>query len=193
MKLSLMLGLVLLSGCWRQPLSNETLDDIREATFRYQFGRNASGLQQNANVYFLTFSNAKGRETADPSETFMMRFAGSVPRVAKFSDAVVSAVAGVRDRRTNERGLIFSLGEIHASSDNRAEVEGGYYEGTESSSRNTYVLIKKEGHWKVERDIMHRISELKPTHSPRPQKLAPGYAVASLAAPAEGTHRPPGP
>jgi hypothetical protein len=28
-------------------------DDIREAVFRYQFGHNESGQQQNTNIYFL--------------------------------------------------------------------------------------------------------------------------------------------
>jgi|GEM_PF-4204777 len=154
--LFLALGLLGVFGCSRHPLPASALDDIREATYRYQFTKNASGLQQKAQVYFLAVTEA-GKST-DPSAKLIARFSGNSIRVAPWSDSISTAAAGVRDKNTGEQGLIFRCGAIRLLSDETAEVDGGYYEGTESSSWNTYTLKKTPAGWTVEHDVMHRIS-----------------------------------
>lgn len=163
MKTSLLLTLALLGvfGCSRHQPSASTLDEIREATFRYQFTKNASGLQQKTQVYFLAITEAG--KSADPSAALMARFSGNPIRVARWSESTASAAEGVRDKNNGERGLIFSCGAIRLLSDETAEADGGYYEGPESSSGNTYYLKKTSTGWQVERDVMRRISY----HPPR--------------------------
>ena len=161
--LSLLLGSLL--ACHGASRSAE-LDDIREATFRYQFVKNASGQQQSAQVYFLSVI-APGKKVAeDPSDEFMKRFAGQKPRVAKHSESKSSMDEGVRDRKTGERGLSFHVGEVRWKSDTAVEVDGGYYEAGLSASGNTYFLRKKKGKWVVERDVMHWISQKRPNRGP---------------------------
>jgi len=127
-------------------------DEIREVTFRYQFLHNASGLQQNAKIYFL----AIGEEGGDPTDEFMERFADDKPTNKKESQAKLGD--GVKDRDTGERGLIFRVGNIKWVSDTEVEVEGGYYEAGLSSSGNTYFLKKQKDKWVVTKDVMHWIS-----------------------------------
>ena len=133
------------------------IDDIREATFRYQFAHNASGQQQAAKVYFLSFVDELS-ERSDPNDGFMKRFAGNNPRVAKNSDSGVSKNGVVADKKTGEEGLIFTVRAIKWISTNEVEVEGGYYEAGLSSSGNTYYLKKKDGKWMVTKNVMHWIS-----------------------------------
>lgn len=141
------------------------LDDIREAVFRHQFVHNASGLQQSAAVYFLALRNPATKQSEDPSDAFMERFAAHIPRVAKISDVQSSRGAGVRDKHTGEHGLIFSIRAVRWLSAESVEVNGGYYEAGESASGNTYRLTKKSGHWVVQSDKMNWISrrETRPT------------------------------
>lgn len=133
----------------------ETLS-IREATFRYQFQKNASGQQQKASAYFLTFSD--GDENDYPDASFLKRFADVTPPVRSGKDCDSSAEKGVVDKVTGQRGLIFHVGAIKWISETEVEVSGGYYEAGLSSSGNTYYLKKKDGKWVVERDQMHWIS-----------------------------------
>ena len=134
------------------------IDDIREATFRYQFVKNASMQQTSAKVYFLSLTDLEKHRGLDPSDVFMKRFDGHKPRVAKASQAKTSIEDGARDAKTGEDGIIFSIYEINWKSDSEVEVAGGYYEGSESASYNTYYLVKKGGKWIVERNVMHTIS-----------------------------------
>jgi hypothetical protein len=129
--------------------------DIREATFRYQFVRNASGQRQNAGVYCLSIV-ANGKDT-DPDAAFIKRFEGTAPVVRKASDCSRSG-EGVTDKTTGRRGLLFSTGAITWTSETAARVEGGYYEGGLSASGNTYYLRKTDGKWVVEKDTMHWIA-----------------------------------
>ncbi len=140
------------------------VDDIREATFRYLFEHNASGLQQNAEVYFLSVVNTEAKRPEDPSDAFMKRFADHNPRVARRSESSSSIDVGVQDKKTGESGLIFNVGEIRWISETEVEVDGGYYEAGLSSSGNTYFLKKRDGKWVVYRNVMHWIS----LNAPRP-------------------------
>lgn len=128
-------------------------DDIREATFRYQFLHNASGLQQKADVYFLSL----GGKDRDPSDEFMKRFADHKPPVKKVSQSA-GRMEGVRDKATGGRGLIFRVEAIKWVSDTEVTVSGGYYEGGLSSSGNSYHLKKQKDKWVVEKSEMHWIS-----------------------------------
>jgi hypothetical protein len=130
--------------------------DIREATYRYQFGKNASGQQQSAKSYYLSLD--AGDKRKDPDDGFIKRFADNTPPVKKVSECDASANKGVVDKKTGERGLIFSTGAIKWVSDTEVEVSGGYYEAGESSSGNTYYLKKVEGKWKVIKDVQQWIS-----------------------------------
>lgn len=128
-------------------------DDIREAVFRYQFNHNASGLQQNAKIYFLSLSRKK-----DPEDRFLKRFKDLPKAVKKASEAEASALEGVKDRKTGESGLIFFVGRIKWVKDVQVEVGGGYYENGLSASSNTYYVVKKNNKWVVIKDKMHEIS-----------------------------------
>ena len=127
-------------------------DDIREAVFRYQFSHNASAQQQQAGVYFLSV----GRDE-DPSGEFMDRFKGHRPPVERVSQASTQA-GGVADKKTGRRGIIFRVTDIKWISENEAEVEGGYLEGSQSASSNVYrVRFERDG-WVVIEDRLKRIA-----------------------------------
>ena len=134
--------------------------DIREATFRYQFGKNASGQQQKTGAYYLAIQ--AGDKEVDPDDSLMKRFAGNTPPVKKHSECTASADKGVVDKKTGERGLVFNTGAIKWVSDTEAEISGGYYEAGLSASGNTYSLKKIDGKWKVIKDVMHWISGIHP-------------------------------
>jgi hypothetical protein len=127
--------------------------DVREATFRHQFGKNASALQQRAGAYCLSV-RGENLKDADPPADFMKRFDGNIPPVKKVSDCVLTD-RGVVDRRTGEPGLIFRTGVIKSMSDTEAEISGGYSEHNRSGSGNTYYLKKVDGRWKVIKDVLN--------------------------------------
>ena len=156
MKIFLMIALSLSQVLSAQGDKTKDELDIREATFRYQFVRNASGQKQNAGVYCLAIV-ANGKET-DPDEAFIRRFEGNTPVVKKASDCSQSRGEGVTDKATGKRGLIFRTEAITWTSETEARVEGGYYEGGLSASGNTYYLRKAAGKWIVDRDTMHWIA-----------------------------------
>jgi hypothetical protein len=126
-------------------------DDIREAVFRYEFAHNASGQQQNAKLYFLSVDKDK-----DPSDAFISRFKDHKPPVKKRSRA--TGEFEVIDKETGERGLIFRATTIKQLSEDKVEVDGGYYEAGLSSSGNTYAVERKDHKWVVTKDEMRWIS-----------------------------------
>jgi len=133
-------------------------DAIREAIFRHQMPHNASGLQQAARVCFLEVLDRTSGHYVDPSPALMKRFANNTPRVAGRSACTASADKGVRDKKTGEQGLIFTVGFIKWVSNDEVEVDGGYYEASLSASGNTYYLRKINGKWIVVKDVMNWIS-----------------------------------
>ena len=138
--------------------SREDIFDIQEATFRHQFKKNASGLQNRAGVYFLSVTDDKSGKGVDPDASFLKRFVGNRTRVAGASEGKADAGKGVRDIKTDEEGIIFSVREIRWISETQVEVSGGYYEAGLSASGNTYTLEKKDGKWVVVKDVMLWIS-----------------------------------
>ena len=141
-----------------QAASHAEIEDIREATFRHQFGMNASGQQTSAKVYFLSITDDKTGKSIDPSAAFLKRFAGNQPRVGGVSECKASAEKGVLDIKTGEQGLIFSVDTIRWISETKVAVGGGSYEAGLSASGNTYMLEKKDGKWVVVKDVRNWIS-----------------------------------
>ena len=133
------------------------IDEIREATFRYLFRKNASSLKEKAQVYFLTLGELAQTQSHDPDDAFMRRFLDNKPRVSKRSKSIESP-EGVKDMTTGETGLVFNVGAIEWISDEEVQVSGGYFEAGLSASGNTYHLIKKKGVWVVSTEKMHWIS-----------------------------------
>jgi len=117
-------------------------EDIQEAVFRFQFDNNASGLQQNVKIYFLSL----GEGHKDPSDEFTERFRESPIPVRKVSECTYGT-SGVRDTKTGEVGLIFYVDTITWMSDTEVTVEGGYYEASESATGNTYRLVRNGSQW----------------------------------------------
>ena len=66
----------------KRELTNAEQNEIREAVFRYQFEHNASGQQQTAKVYFLSFGKDQ-----EPSDEFIARFKDHKPPVKKRSQS----------------------------------------------------------------------------------------------------------
>ncbi len=136
----------------------EQEDGIREVVFRYQIPRKRFWSRlAAARVFYLALE--EGGKLKDPRDEFIERYHGHKPPVRKFSQCTVPpAVAGVRDKETGERGLVFSVSSIEWESTTEVVVEGGRYEHGLSSSRNRYWLESKKGRWQVTRDVMLRIS-----------------------------------
>ena len=128
-------------------------EDLREATFRHMFKKNASGMQQSAGVYCLDFEN-----TSDPPASFMARFARDPKTVRAGSACTRSAGSGVIDKTTKARGLVFRIDAVKYADKDHATVNGGYYEAGLSASGNVYTLERQKGAWVVVKDEMSWIS-----------------------------------
>lgn len=143
------------------PPVERSLDDIREAVFRHQFLHNASGLQQDARVYFIGFyvpgDSLRQGYYLDPSDQLLTRFEGNVPPVKRFS-ACRQSITGVFDIQTGARGLLFRIESVTEIKDNEAEVTGGYFEAGLSASGNVYTVRWADGRWTVVGDHMIWIS-----------------------------------
>ena len=126
--------------------------DITEAVFRYQFQHNNSALQQKAGAYYLSLGSGQ-----DPSDDFMRRFKGHKPPVKKQRECT-GGVAGIKDRKTGKRGLLFRVYRIKWINNHTADVEGGYYEDGLSASGNIYRVVRKGRRWVVVSDKLDWIS-----------------------------------
>ncbi len=158
------LSLFVLSSCddlGTTPPVERSLDDIREAVFRYQFLHNASGQQQNAGAYFIGLY-VTGEPTlpvhyVDPSDNLLARFAGNTPPVKKASESTYS-VQGVFDIHTGARGLLFRIESVTEIDPDQVEVTGGYFEAGLSASGNVYTVTRTNGRWTVVKDRLSWIS-----------------------------------
>ena len=135
-------------------LSN-SIGDLMESVFRYQFTHNCSGKQDKAFAYYLSIYDDK-----DPSDTFMKRFEKHIPPVKKISQSRMKKDLGtaVIDEETGKEGIIFRIRTIRWINKETVEVEGGYYEGSLSASENTYQVIRKGRSWVVTKDTCNSIS-----------------------------------
>lgn len=127
-------------------------DDVREATMRWMFAKNASGMQKHARVLCLHFERG-----VDPPPSFMARFATSGAPVVPAS-ACDETSGGVKLRATGAPGLAFRIDAIVWTDRDHATVKGGYYEAGLSASGNAYTLERKSGAWVVTKDETEWIS-----------------------------------
>ncbi len=134
---------VALAGCFAYATRTASLSgeecDICEAVLRHQIVHSAAGGRGTATAYV----EIQGR---NPTASFLDRFRGHQPPVRpgwQFSCG---------------GGVLYEIGEIRRTGEDSAEVDGGYYEGRNSASGNTYYLVRRDGKWVVERDEMHWIS-----------------------------------
>jgi hypothetical protein len=128
-------------------------DDIREATFRYEFSpwlRQTPARELENIVFFLSV----GENKEDPSKEFMERFTNNKPAVKTRSHAT-GGLQGVKDRDTGQPGVIFYVSKIKWLKDTEVEVEGAYFGHGLISSRSTYYLTKKNDKWVVTQEAQH--------------------------------------
>jgi hypothetical protein len=145
--------------------------DIREATFRYQIGQDASDQQRSTKHYYLSIQAGEepkgpraiqaGKKELDPDDAFMKRFALD-PRVKKSLQCYATTRKGVEDKKTGEPAVVFSTGAIRWVSQAEVEIHGEYCEGshagTLTSSGATYHLTKYKGKWRVIGDTANWVS-----------------------------------
>ena len=133
------------------PATNDD-DDLREATLRHMFKKNASALQQSAKVYCLAFENK-----VDPPAAFIARFAHDATPVVAGSGCKQDH-SGVFDKATKAHGLSFRIDVVKYADKDHATVNGGYYEAGLSASGNVYTVERQKGAWVVVKDEMTWIS-----------------------------------
>jgi hypothetical protein len=131
--------------------STPAIDDVAEVVFRHLFRKNASGAQQEAGIYCLKVRNR------DPDPAFLARFHDIATPVRKASDCQVSS-HGVFEKTTHRSGLLFRVESVTWTNADGAKASGGYFEGSESASGNTYSLERHASAWRVVRDVMNWIS-----------------------------------
>jgi hypothetical protein len=119
-------------------LSHEEME-IYEAVLRYQIFHSAAGGRGTASAFVMICDQ-------NPSKAFLKRFESHSPSVDS------------AQRFRGSLSVLYILGPIDRASDDIATVSGGYYEGSQSASGNTYHLIRIDGIWKVVKDEMHWIS-----------------------------------
>ena len=125
------------------PPRSEAEPDILEAAFRFQFEHNESAIRDNARRYCLTLIGGK-----EPSTDFLRRFEGHEPPV----------VASGECDRASGKDLFFRAGIVEWENDSTAIVQGGYYEGNLSSSREELRVVWQDGRWVVEDKRLEVIS-----------------------------------
>jgi hypothetical protein len=127
---------------------------VIEAEFRYQFLHNTSGVQTNAEVYFIALNGS------DPSPGFLSRFKDVRPDVKSASEAGRDKAKGDRiiESKTGKKGLLFTHMEIKWVTHTKAEVICVMSEANQSRSVKRLTLERIEGRWVVTRDELLAIS-----------------------------------
>ena len=153
-------------------LPREVEHDIAEAVFRHQLREYRGAVA----FLILTVSN---QEATDPSDAFLERFDGHRPPVKKESESTVAVPSEERQPRTFWQRLLgkeptpaparsfydsrprivdgatgavgtkFRVGAITLVTDERADVEGGWYAGPGAAWDGTYHLRREDGRWVV--------------------------------------------
>lgn len=129
--------------------------DVIEAAFRYQFTHNTSGIQTNAQVFFI----ALGNDTNPPTK-FLSRFKNNTPPVKPASEAGHNKKKGDRviDAKTGQEGLLFTHLEIKWINEKKAEVTCMMAEANQSRSVKRLILEMILGKWNVTQDELLAIS-----------------------------------
>jgi hypothetical protein len=118
-------------------------DDIRETVFRYQF-KNA---EISAAYHFIAF------EDKSPPETFLRRFKDDDPPVRPLSDARIEKkpIRTVVNKKDEQGGIIFHVGQIKWISDVKADIQGSYDCGDNcEGASGIYHATKQDGRWAVD-------------------------------------------
>jgi|GEM_PF-3594813 len=134
--------------------------DIQAAVFEHQFKNNESSQQNNAQIIFIgKFANDWETHSyyVDLDEALMQQFVNHEPPVKRVSECTYSP-AGVFDKVTGTRGLLFWIDSMSEINDGKVEVRGGYFEAGLSASGNVYTLEQTNGVWKVVKDVLLWIS-----------------------------------
>lgn len=148
-------------------------DDIREAALRFQLHpyalptdtkpkKNVKPPSPRApkdsdnpfKVYFFSIGNNK-----DPSDKLLKRFAGHKPPIKKVSQCYIKSKPDttgtfsdrlwVRDKRTQEIGIIYTISGIRWLGKNKVRVESHSLAGGLFAGSSTYTLRRKGKTWRV--------------------------------------------
>jgi hypothetical protein len=156
MKSAIALGLILwtLSFAWGDPPSRvKAEDDIREATFLYQFQHLTTQQVANAKFHCLVY----GDKEAGPSDQFLKRFAGHQPPI-KNAALVYGSGDGYFTKGSHDRVLLFRVTHIKWVTDSEVEVGGGCLDGSSTDSPHIYSLRKEKDKWVVTKDVKRQDS-----------------------------------
>lgn len=99
-------------------------------------------------VFFIKFE-----ANQDPPDEFMKRFSGYGVTVKKYSQSNGSVMSGVLDNVTGADGIIIFAFITKRISENKVEVEYGYYMGSEAASWTTQVMEYKNGQWQQDMTV----------------------------------------
>jgi uncharacterized protein (TIGR02996 family) len=115
-------------------------DDVREAVFRFQFrGRGPGG------TCFLQIEGGR-----DPSRDLLERLTRKWPGLRPYSSALIFDLGeGVANPKTGVRGVVLRVDAIRWLTDERCEVDGGYYLGPLAADGNTYEVAAAGERWVV--------------------------------------------
>jgi hypothetical protein len=105
--------------------------DACEAVVRYQFDHNGSAQQRHARAFFVLILGK------NPPPAFLARFVGETPQVVKGS------------KFRDGAGVLFRISSMRPQGPSALEVSSGYYEGSSSSSMETFRLIRRNDRWVV--------------------------------------------
>lgn len=118
--------------------------DALEALYRYQFEHNRSSAtaQGTVSAYYLSLGDG-----GDPPPEVLERFADHVPPVLPASRKPAGPV-----------GVLLRVGAVRWIDGDTIECEGGYWEASLSSARNTYRLKRGGEGWAVVSARLNSIS-----------------------------------
>lgn len=157
LKLTAVMLACLLAACGARTGSAEDTLAIQAAVLEYQFTHNHSGLKESARVYCVEVMGEDAK-ASDPAPSVIKQLNARNGRVRAGSSCSVNADSLVVERSSGKQGIIFRIGQLSWESATDAAIEGGYYEGSLSSSGNTYHVKKVNGAWVVTGDELSWIS-----------------------------------
>jgi len=123
-------------------IQEQDVQDIYETIFRYRIRQHGS-----KGIFFLSIDGK------DPSNEFMGRFSGPL-LVKKVSGSYVTE-GWLRDRTTDTRAMLLSVGGVQWLRPDLTEVKGGSYCGGRCADGGVYRVAKRNGHWLVEQYDIH--------------------------------------
>jgi len=132
----------LLASCAPPPFTAAEKDDVILTVFEHQF----AGINDTEG-YFKVFYIAVG--SGDPDPSLLRCFQDHRPPVRPNSECTYSRMEGARDRRTGERGIVFSVTTVTRTGADEADVEGGYVSSGQDGATVSFRLVRTGSRWKV--------------------------------------------